>query len=416
MDVQAFREAMRLLRTRRFGTFCFASLLANIGTWAQQVAQPWLLLTLGASPLVIGLNAFAQGAPVWMLTLVGGWIADRADRRRVIAGFQSVQMLCPVLLVILIVTRTVEPWMIVTISLVVGLTDALSMPSFQSIVPSIVARQKIPTALALNATQFNLSRLLGPALAGLLMASIGPAACFAANALSYVPFIAVAVWILPSRARGGPFRIAQGGSAARSVAASVGAALRIPAVRETLLTVFTTGLLCGPLITFCPVLVKEVHGGGAGAFSLALALFGAGGLAGAGGLLFAGPGTDRGRICRVFAIAYAASTVTAGLSPWAWSVAPVMAAAGIAMTVSNTSANSRLQDAAPAALLGQSVSLYMLAIRGGTSLGNMLTGFGVEWLGARETFMLDGLAALGVLLYLGYRRPRRPDGGSALPA
>src|ERR1039458_6704322 len=93
-------ESLALLRTRRFGTFWFASLLSNIGTWAQQVAQPWLLLSLGASSFLVGLDAFALGAPVWLLTLVGGVLADRADRRRVIAKFQSIQMLCPTLLVV----------------------------------------------------------------------------------------------------------------------------------------------------------------------------------------------------------------------------------------------------------------------------------------------------------------------------
>ena len=106
-------------------------------------------------------------------------------------------MLCPVLLVALLLAHAVRPWMVVAISLVVGVTDALSMPSFQSIVPSIVPRGQIAAGLALNATQFNLSRILGPALAGVLMVSVGAVGCFAVNAASYVPFIMVALWILP---------------------------------------------------------------------------------------------------------------------------------------------------------------------------------------------------------------------------
>src|ERR1035437_6989493 len=199
MQKTALGESLGLLRTRRFGTFWFASLLSNIGTWAQQVAQPWLLLSLGASSFLIGLDAFALGAPVWLLILWGGVLADRADRRRVIAVFQSIQMLCPTLLVVLLLTATVHPWVVIALSLVVGVTDALSMPSFQSIVPSIVERKQIPSGLALNSTQFNLSRILGPALAGVLIASVGAIGCFALSAASYVPFIAVALWILPRR-------------------------------------------------------------------------------------------------------------------------------------------------------------------------------------------------------------------------
>src|SRR5665213_1507296 len=103
-------DSLKLLRTRRFGTFCFASLLSNLGTWAQQVAEPWLLLTLGASSLLIGLDSFAMAAPAWILTLLCGRLADRADRRFVIATSQSVQMLCPILLVVLLLTGTVRPW------------------------------------------------------------------------------------------------------------------------------------------------------------------------------------------------------------------------------------------------------------------------------------------------------------------
>ncbi|HTS72921.1 MAG TPA: MFS transporter [Gaiellaceae bacterium] len=177
---EALGESLRLLRTRRFGTFWVASLLSSIGTWAQQVAEPWLLLSLGSSPFIVGLDAFAMDAPVWALTLLGGVLADRADRRKVILLFQSIQMLCPTLIVVLLVVNKVQPWMIVALSLVVGVTDALSMPSFQSIVPSIVEYEQIGTGIALNSTQLNLSRILGPALAGVLMVRLGALSCFVA--------------------------------------------------------------------------------------------------------------------------------------------------------------------------------------------------------------------------------------------
>src|SRR5476649_373997 len=131
MQAESFKASLHLLFTRRFGTFWFASLLSNIGTWAQQVAQPWLLLSLGASSFVIGLDAFALNAPVLLLTLVGGVPADHADRRKIIARFQSAQMLCPIILVALLLAGSTRPWMVVSLSVVVGVTDALSMPSFQ---------------------------------------------------------------------------------------------------------------------------------------------------------------------------------------------------------------------------------------------------------------------------------------------
>jgi MFS family permease len=192
-----FLRSVKLLATRRFGTFWVASLLSNIGTWAQQIAEPWLLLSLGAAPFLIGLDSFARNAPIWALTLAGGVLADRADRRQIIALFESIQMKCPALIVVLLLNGRVHPYIIIALSLVVGVTDALSMPSYQSIVPSIVPRAEISRGLALNSTQFNLSRILGPAIAGVLMASVGAVACFSLSAASYIPFIGVALWILP---------------------------------------------------------------------------------------------------------------------------------------------------------------------------------------------------------------------------
>lgn len=280
--LKTLRESLSLLATRRFGTFWFASLLSSIGTWAQQVAEPWLLLTMGASSFVIGLDSFAMNAPVWFLTLMGGALADRTDRRRVITIFQTIQMLCPVAIIVLLVARRLEPWMVIALSVVVGVTDALSMPSFQSIVPSIVEHDRIGTGLALNSTQYNLSRVLGPSLAGVLMVSFGALGCFVVSAVSYLPFIGVALWILP-RWTPTPARAASMGD--RHLFTGAGHVLRQRHLLCPLLTVLTTSVFCAPLVTFTPVLVKDVFHAGAGQFSTAVASFGIGGLLGAFGLL-----------------------------------------------------------------------------------------------------------------------------------
>jgi predicted MFS family arabinose efflux permease len=406
MPDSAVQKSLSLLLTRRFGTFWFASLLSNIGTWAQQVAQPWLLLSLGASPFLIGLDAFALGAPVWLLTLVGGILADRSDRRRIITSFQSAQMLCPVLLVVLLLTGAVQPWMVIAISLVVGVTDALSMPSFQSIVPSIVERDQIATGLALNSTQFNLSRVLGPALGGVLITTVGAVGCFALNAASYIPFLLVAIWILPKRgtapAGGDMFDRHHPFAGVRDIA-------RDPGLRGALLTVLAGSSLCGPLITFCPMLIRDVFHSDVGQFSIAMAAFGAGGMLGAISLLFVDAGRDRGPLAMCFAASYGVIVIAAALDPWLWALPAILVLAGIAMTIANTSANSLLQGTAPAHLRGQTVSLYMLALRGGVSVGSLLTGVAVHLLGVREALLLDGVLALAaqILISHAWLRSRR---------
>lgn len=404
--VDSFTASLLLLRTRRFGTFCVAALLSNLGTWAQQVAEPWLLLSLGAAPFLIGLDSFASAAPVWILTLLGGILADTKDRRRVIAICQSLQMACPLALVALLLTDKVQPWMVIALSGVVGVTDALSMPSFQSIVPSIVERPQIPSALALNATQFNLSRVLGPALGGVLMASVGAVACFALNAASYLPFIWVALWILP---RGRPKAASEGSFDRRHVFSGVRTIARTPQLRGALLTVLSTSTLCGPLIVFCPVLVKSVLHRDVGEFSLAIAAFGMGGLAGAIGLLGVAPERDRRGISAWFARGYGLVLMIVALDPWFWALPVLLAAAGLAMTVSNTSANALLQSTASPRLRGQTVSLYMLAMRGGLSLGSLVTGMSVHLLGVREALLINGALALAAQLAIGHRWLRPAD-------
>jgi MFS family permease len=386
------------LRTKRFGTFWFASLLSNIGTWAQQVAEPWLLLSLGASSFVIGLDAFVLAAPVWLLTLVGGVLADRSDRRRIIATFQSVQMLCPTLLVVLIVTGTVQPYMIVVISLIVGITDALSMPSFQTIVPSIVERKQIASALALNATQFNLSRILGPTFAGILMASIGAVGCFVLNALSYLPFIWVALWILPRRV---PAPIADDKFNRDNPFAAIPDIVGQTHLRGALLTVLVTSTLCGPLVVFCPVLVKEILHGDASEFSVAIGAFGVGGLVGAVALLGINAEYDRRRLGSWFAVSYGVTMALAALNLWHWGLPALLVIAGISMNVSNTSVNTFLQSITPAHLRGRTVSLFMLAMRGGLSIGSLLTGVLVSVIGIRYALLLNGLLAAAAHIIIG---------------
>jgi MFS family permease len=392
------RKSLDLLFSRRFGTFWFANLLSNMGSWTQQVAEPWLLLSIGASSFVIGLDAFAMAAPAWLLTLVGGMLADRGDRRRVIATYQSIQMLCPAILVVLLLTGVVQPWMVVALSLVVGITDALSMPSFQTIVPSIVARDQIAAALALNATQFNLSRILGPALAGLLMASLGAVACFTINAASYIPFILVALWILP---HGRPATANDPVDVSARPLTGFRDILRRPKLRGALLTVFLTSLLCGPLIVFCPVLIKDALHGDVTGFSGAMGAFGFGGLLGALVLLAVDAGVDRRRLSSWFAIGYGVIVMLAALTPWLWGLAALLVFAGLSMNISNTSANTLLQAAAPSRLLGETVSLYMLALRGGVSVGSFVTGISVGVIGVREALLLNGgLAVVGQLIVL----------------
>jgi MFS family permease len=384
------KDSARLLFSRKFGVFFAATLLSNLGTWAQLIAEPWLLLSLGASSFMIGLDSFALSAPAFVLTLVGGVLADRGDRRKVIALFQSIQMLCPAILVVLLLTHTVQPWMVIVLAVVIGITDALSMPAFQSIVPSIVARPQIATGITLNSMQFNLSRVVGPALAGMMMAGIGPVACFVASAVSYLPFIGVAVWILP---RQPATAVKLPVFNRRDLVASILKVVRDPKLCPPLLTVLIGSVFCGPLIPFTPVLVHDAFQEGVGSFSTAVTVFGVGGVIGA-MVLLAVPHAKDPRFTIGLSLVYGAVALLVGVNPWVTLLPVLLFMAGLFMTATNVSTNARLQIAAPAELRGQAVSIYMLAMRGGLAIGSLATGGLVHWLGVRHALMADGACAI----------------------
>ena len=183
-------------------------------------------------------------------------------------------------------------------------------------------------------------------------------------------------------------------------------------LRGALLTVFVNALLCAPLITFCPVLVKQAFQGDAAQFSLSAGALGLGGLLGAAALLGFDAQRDRRPWCTGFALAYAVVVLLAAINPWAGAMAPLFVLAGVAMTASNASANTLLQSSAPEHLRGKTVSLFMLAMRGGLSLGSLLTGFSVHLMGVRSALALNGVLALLVLSGLGWvwrRASQGPD-------
>jgi predicted MFS family arabinose efflux permease len=224
-----------------------------------------------------------------------------------------------------------------------------------------------------------------------------------------VPFIGVALWVLPrwtAEARGPrtgrthPF-------------AGVGDILRQRSLRGALLTVLGTSVLCAPLVTFSPVLVKNVFHGDAGRFSIAVASFGVGGLLGAAALLAVASSVDRRRLSSNAALAYGVVLVLTALDPWFWGLPPLLVLGGALMTISSTAANSLLQATARPHLLGQTVSLYMLAMRGGISLGALVTGAEVSLWGVQRAILVNGAVAVVVQLALAQlwfraKEPGRP--------
>jgi len=372
----------------------------------QSVAEPWLLLSIGGSSFLLGLDAFAMNAPFWILVLWGGMLADRKDRTRIIYFFQGIQMLCPVVIVALVATGSIKVWMIIVLTLIVGITDALSSPAFSSLIPSIVSSSDLKPALALNSMQFNLSRVMGPAIAGLVMMKYGFLWCFGANAASYIPFFLSIYWLRPPATM--LVRQASDRQNPSSVVDGIKGIIRSQKTGWALLSILCTGLFCGPLITFSPLIVKQVLHADVGQFGGVLTAFGIGGILGPLLILLATQRVDPIRISLTAALVYGLFIVAASQIGAVWQLALVLVASGFLLTVANTSANTFLQAQATDQNRGQTASLFMLAMRGGLSLGNLATGTIIGLSSVHFAFLMNGLLAIGVQAFIFWRVLRRP--------
>jgi predicted MFS family arabinose efflux permease len=373
----------------------------------QQVAEPWLVLRLSNSPFLLGLDSFMTDAPVWLLILAGGLIADRRDRQRTALFFQGIQLACPTLIVVLLATGRIQVWIVIALSLVVGVTDALSGPSIAALVPSSVSEQDVASAVALNSAQFNLSRVLGPLFAGVVMATLGPIVCFALNASSYVPYL-LAIYLL--RLPSWPSPPSQGGtraeSARKSLREAVAAVAKKRRLRRALLTVFLTSVFGMPTITFIPVLVRDAFRLGSAEFGGALSVFGFGGLIGAAVVLPLKTNRQRQILSNLTALGLSLVTVVLALSRMFGIELVVILVIGGAMVASNTAANSILQSSIDGRIRGRVSSLYTLALRGGAPIGNLVTGVVVSHWGVRTALLVNGTAAAACHAAL-IRRARR---------
>ncbi len=183
------RRIFTAFEYRDFRLMWAGACTSSIGTWMQKLAQSWLVLQLSGSAFMLGLDVFLGEIPIFLLALVAGVAADRIDRRRLLIYSQLVQMTCAFTLAWLFALGAVQVWHILSLSFVVGIAQAFGAPAYQSLLPSLVPREHLPNAIAMNSIQFNLARVVGPALGGLALAKLGASWCFGLNGVSYIAVI-----------------------------------------------------------------------------------------------------------------------------------------------------------------------------------------------------------------------------------
>lgn len=362
---------------RAFRLLWAGAFLSSVGTWIQDVALSWIIHSRFHDPFYLGLRSFAQEVPLFTFMLVGGAVADRIDRRLILLSSQWFQMAMALLLGALHVTGHLGMAAIVLIAFSTGLMQSQSAPTYQAVITSLVPRERIANAVALNSLQFNLSRAIGPVLAGLLLAGAGAGWCFAANALSFVGVILALQTIPFPPPPAGPRE-----SLGRSLRAGLRHVFGTPRLRSATLLAAAASFLAFPLITYLPEIAGNVLRTGASGYSLLLTSVGTGAIVGAVGTAQRGHAEGRGRLMLLAFAGFGVVTIGASLSRWQWLSMLFLVGSGLALTTAFSTLNSLVQEMAPDALRGRVLSIFGLAFRGGGPVGSLIAGSLVRGLGA----------------------------------
>jgi MFS family permease len=385
------------LTHRNFRLLWLGALTSSIGTWMQKVAQAWLIVTLtgSSSAFYLGLDSFAGEFPILLFTLIGGVVADRRDRRHMMLTSQIVQMTVAFVLAILVITGLIKVWMVVTLSFISGCGQAFGGPAYQSLIPTLVGKDHLPNAVALNSIQFNLARVIGPIVAGVALASFGMVACFGLNGVSFL-FVIAAILALRD--------VHVPPMATESIVDQMKGGIRYVRHSYNLKAVmalgFTGAFLGLPLLTFLPVIVKDVFQRDVGFYSRLMTFSGAGAVTGALIVAYIGKHRHIGRLMLIFLGSFGAAMALFSLSRTPAMSAVLLFTAGALLVMCFSLTTSLAQLLAPPELRGRVVSIYMLAFRGGSPLGGLASGWLVTQVGsAPKVLMVNGIALAIVALF-----------------
>jgi predicted MFS family arabinose efflux permease len=388
------RRTFKAFQYHDFRLLWFGACTSSIGTWMQEVAQNWLVLEMTNSARLLGLDAFLGDIPIFLFSLVGGVFADRMDRRKLLMISQIIQLASALTLAALIATHTVKIWHILISSFVVGTAQSFGGPAYSALVPSLVEKEDLPNAIALNSIQFNLARVIGPVLGGLAFRYVGAAWCFGLNALS---FVAVIVSLLSLRINFKPPRTAD--SILTGMKQGFGFIRRQGAMEMLIVIAFGMTALAIPMITFLPVFAKNIFRGNELTYTLLLVASGLGSITGALTVAALGNVPNKGRIALSMLIA-----LGAGITGFASSTSVVMSCillfiSGGVMMCAFAMIASLVQLITPNDMRGRVMSVYNVAFRGGMPFGSVTTGWLVPIFTAPSVLSINGLVLVSLGAY-----------------
>lgn len=387
---------------RNFRLLWAGAFLSSVGTWIQDVALSWVIHTEFKNPAYLGWRQFAAEAPLVIFMLVGGASADRFDRKTILLASQWIQMVFAIVLAILYGTGRLSIVAVLIIGALTGLAQSQSAPTYQAFLTSIVPRDVIPRAVAMNSIQFNLSRSIGPAIAAKCLVIAGASWCFALNAVSFVAIVIALFMIrIPVETVAKPKE-----SVTRSIKDGFAFAWGSPEISIMVLLAAALSFFVFPLTAFLPVVADDILKSGASGYSTLLTAMGLGAIVGALGTAHRGRFDGRGKFVLICWISGAALGAAAVLCGRQWLATAMLFFFGILQVSGSSTLNGLVQEAAPEEMRGRIVALYGLAFRGGSPLGALCLGYAVTWVGPGAALSCS-LVAMALLCTLVLARSER---------
>lgn len=377
-----------------FRLLWIGALTSSIGTWMQRVAQAWLIVTMAGSrsAFFLGLDSFLGELPLLLFTMIGGVFADRRNRRHLILMSQIIQMLVALMLAAMIYIRSIHIAHVLAFSCIVGCARAFGGPAYQSLIPTLVGKEHLPNAIALNSIQFNLAQVIGPLVAGAALAEFGMIACFGLNAISFL-FVIAAILALRD--------VPVPPMATESVVTQFRSGLRFfrdsPNLATVMALAFTGTFLGAPLFTFLPVITRDVFHQDVGFYTQLMTFSGAGAVVGALVVAWLGKNKHMGRILLILLTLFGAVIVGFGLSRGAYLSALFLFAGGTLFVMCSSLTTSLAQLLAPPEFRGRVVSIFLVALLGGSPLSGLASGWFITRVSSVPAMLVVNGAALALV-------------------
>ncbi len=404
---------LRALRHRNFRLFFAGQLISLIGTWMQNVAQSWLVYRLTGSAALLGMVGFAGQIPVFLIAPLGGLIADRHSRHRTVIATQTSAMILAFIFSALTLLDRIQVWHIFVLAALLGVVNAFDIPARQAFLVEMVGRDDLINAIALNSSMFNSARIIGPAIAGILVAAIGEGWCFFANGVSYIAVIIglLMMHIPPLAAR------MREGSAASHIVEGFRFAAHTGPIRALLLLLGLVSVTGMPYAVLMPVFADRIFHSGARGLGILMGFSGIGALIGALALATRRDVKGLGRWVSVSCGVFGASLILFAFSRWFWMGAAMLIPVGCAMMTQMGSSNTLIQSMVPDRLRGRVMSVYSMMFMGMAPVGALLAGVVAQRFGAPFTVGAGGVIAVAGSVVFGLRWPElRPEARQLLLA